>query len=161
MSTIHHRSIILQGARLISVQLLYKVITVFPSPDVQKHGSGNASYTLSPGQYEYPFQFKVFPKASLASRQNVEADAWQLPINNNCSNNNTMFTNLNVAGLRMEMARDTYKHVKKTLPPSLNGFPGEAEIKYFVKVTVVRPQLWKENRRSVRDKYCALSAGLI
>jgi len=41
-----------------------------------------------------------------------------------------------------------YRHVKKTLPPSLTGFPGEAEIRYFVKVTVQRPSLFKENRRS-------------
>ena len=40
-------------------------------------------------------------------------------------------------------------HVKKSLPPSLSGFPGEAEIKYYVKVTVVRPQLFKENHRAV------------
>lgn len=61
-----------------------------------------------------------------------------------------MFTNINMAGLRMEVARDTFRHVKTTLPPSLNGFPGVAEIKYYVKVTVVRPKLWKENRRAVR-----------
>ena len=41
-----------------------------------------------------------------------------------------------------------YRHVKRTLPPSLTGFPGEAEIRYYVKVTVQRPSLFKENRRS-------------
>lgn len=39
-------------------------------------------------------------------------------------------------------------HVKRTLPPSLSGFPGEAEIRYYVKVTVQRPSIWKENKRS-------------
>ena len=39
--------------------------------------------------------------------------------------------------------------MKNTLPPSLSGFPGEAEIRYFVKVTVQRPQFYKENRRAV------------
>lgn len=66
-----------------------------------------------------------------------------------------------MAGLRMEMARDTYKHVKKTLPPSLNGFPGAAEIRYFVKVTVVRPQIWRENRRAVRTRRSMVFACLI
>ena len=47
------------------------------------------------------------------------------------------------------MARDTNRHVKKTLPPSLSGFPGEADIKYFVKATVIRPQFYKENIRAV------------
>ena len=60
-----------------------------------------------------------------------------------------MFTNLNLSGRRMEMARDTTKHVKKTLPPSLSGFPGEAEIRYFVKATVQRPAFYKENFRAV------------
>lgn len=41
-----------------------------------------------------------------------------------------------------------YSHVHKTLPPSLSGFPQEAEIRYYVKVTVQRPSIWKENRRS-------------
>lgn len=58
-------------------------------------------------------------------------------------------TNLSMVGLRVEVARDTFAHVKKTLPPSLNTFPGEAEIKYYVKTTVVRPQFYKENIRSV------------
>lgn len=47
------------------------------------------------------------------------------------------------------MARDTNRHVKKTLPPSVSGFPGEAEIKYFVKATVIRPQFYKGNIRAV------------
>lgn len=41
-----------------------------------------------------------------------------------------------------------YRHVKRTLPPSLTGFPGEAEIRYFVKVTVQRPGIFRENWRS-------------
>ena len=79
---------------------------------------------------------------------NVSAN--QISINNDCSSSNSVFNNFNMAGLRVEMARDTNRHVKKTLPPSLTGFPGEAEIKYFVKVTVVRPAFYKENYRFVR-----------
>lgn len=60
-----------------------------------------------------------------------------------------MRTNLVTTGLKVEMARDTTRHVKKTLPPSLSGFPGMAEIEYFIKVTVIRPQFYKENIRSV------------
>jgi hypothetical protein len=33
----------------------------------------------------------------------------------------------------------------------LTGFPGEAEIRYFVKVTVNRPQFFKENPRAVAN----------
>lgn len=58
-----------------------------------------------------------------------------------------MLTNFNA--LRLEVARNTNNHVKKTLPPSLNGLPGEAEIRYFVKATVQRPAFYKENFRAV------------
>lgn len=60
-----------------------------------------------------------------------------------------MLTNLNFSGLKVEMARDTNRHVKKTLPPTFGGFPGMADIKYFVKATVIRPQFYKENIRAV------------
>ena len=56
---------------------------------------------------------------------------------------------MNLSALRMDMARDTDRHVKKTLPPSLNGLPGEATVHYYVKVTVTRPAFYKENFRSV------------
>lgn len=69
-----------------------------------------------------------------------------------------MLTNLSMVGRRVEIARNTEKHVKKTLPPSLNGFPGEAEIRYFVKVTVQRPSFFKENFRAVSVKKDCLSA---
>lgn len=39
------------------------------------------------------------------------------------------------------------KHVTKTLPPSLTAFPGECEIRYYIKVTISRPGLLKENWR--------------
>lgn len=103
---------------------------VFPSQELQS-ASPTASYTLPAGQYEYFFRFKI-------------------PFNNDCANMNSKLTNLNVAGLRLEMARDTDRHVKKTLPPSLSGFAGQAEIRYYVKVTVQRPAFYKENFRTVR-----------
>lgn len=48
----------------------------------------------------------------------------------------------------MEIARPATRHVKKTLPPTLGGFPGEAEIRYFVKCTVNRHSFFKENARA-------------
>jgi hypothetical protein len=50
-----------------------------------------------------------------------------------------------------EFARAPTHHIKTTLPPSLAGFPGEAEIRYFVKVTVNRPQFFKENPRAIAN----------
>ena len=78
------------------------------------------------------------------------ADWLQVPFNNACStHNNSMLTNLNITGLKVEMARETNRHVKKTLPPSLSGFPGTADIRYYMKVTIIRPQFYKENIRAV------------
>lgn len=75
-----------------------------------------------------------------------------------------MLTNLNFTGRRVEVARNTDRHVKKTLPPSLSGFPGEAEIKYYVKATVSRPEFYKGNIRGVgahgRDLTDTVSCGL-
>ncbi|EGE00151.1 hypothetical protein TESG_07472 [Trichophyton tonsurans CBS 112818] len=112
-------------------KVLYKVVTVFPGPDIQDNVSPNTFYTLLPGVYEYPFQFRF-------------------PFNNDCIDN-PLPTNLNMAGIRVEVARDTNQHIRRTLPPSMTGFPGEAEIKYYVKATVVRPQFYKENYRGFAD----------
>lgn len=48
----------------------------------------------------------------------------------------------------MDVVKTPLRHVKKTLPPTLIGFPGEAEIRYYTKVTVNRPNLFKENARA-------------
>ena len=48
-----------------------------------------------------------------------------------------MLTKLHFTGLKVEVAKDTNRHVRKTLPPSLSGFPGEADIKYYVKATII------------------------
>ncbi|RMZ76393.1 hypothetical protein DV737_g4866, partial [Chaetothyriales sp. CBS 132003] len=107
-------------------KLLYLVQTVFPSPEMQD-GPGNSQYTLPAGQYAYPFRFKF-------------------PINNDCSKSPSLLNDLTLG-----MARVQFRHVKKTLPPSLAGFPGLADIKYYVKVTVVRPKFYQENLRNRLD----------
>ncbi|KAI3007245.1 hypothetical protein CBS147346_3381 [Aspergillus niger] len=113
-------------------KILYKVETVFPTAAVFNAETPDRAYTFARGTYEYPFKFKF-------------------PFNNSCSIHNSMLTNLNITGLRVEMARDTARHVKKTLPPSLSGFPGMADIKYYVKATVIRPQFYKENIRAITN----------
>ncbi len=107
-------------------KILYKVQQVFPSTDI---APGNPSaYTLRPGQHEYAFRFKF-------------------PFNNGCA---THTKSIGFAGIRLIDLPDQtpYRHVTKTLPPSLNGFSEEAEIRYYVKVTVQRPSIWKGNKRS-------------
>ncbi|KAL4991774.1 hypothetical protein BDW68DRAFT_151285 [Aspergillus falconensis] len=113
-------------------KLLYKVTDLFPDPALVNTQSPTTAWTFAPGRYEYPFQFKF-------------------PFNNSCNLHNSMLTNLNISGLKVEMAKQANRHVKRTLPPSLSGFPGMAEIKYYVKATVVRPQFYKENLRAITN----------
>ncbi|KAK1150013.1 hypothetical protein N8T08_003571 [Aspergillus melleus] len=128
----HHEQSDKKRTELEVHKLLYKVVTVFPTPEVFNSKAPNTTYTFASGTYEYPFQFKF-------------------PFNNACSMHNSMLTNLNITGLKVEMAKDTNRHVKKTLPPSLSGFPGEADIKYYLKATIIRPQFYKENIRAIHD----------
>jgi len=55
---------------------------------------------------------------------------------------------VNIGVGAFEIAKPPTRHVKKTLPPTLSGFPGEAEIRYYVKVTVDRQSFFKENPRA-------------
>ncbi|KAK4541927.1 hypothetical protein LTR36_007291 [Oleoguttula mirabilis] len=113
-------------------KILYKVQTVFPPAEVlegRSRGAAKATYTLPPGQHEYAFKFK-------------------LPFNNACHSDRSSMPTVSMSGTGFEMARPPSQHVKKTLPPTLSGFPGEAEIRYFVKATISRHSIFKENPRA-------------
>lgn len=73
----------------------------------------------------------------------------KIPFNNDCVKNSLSANTNNVVGLLGEINRPATRHVRKALPPSLNGLPGQAEIRYYVKVTVQRPAFYKENFRAV------------
>lgn len=121
-------------------KVLYKVQQVFPD---DYHSSANnpfGSFPLNPGQHAFPFKFK-------------------LPINNACSDPQAM-ASIAAAGISgagmfgargirlMDGTKQLYlRHVTKTLPPSLSGVYNEAEIRYYIKVTVQRPGILKENWR--------------
>jgi len=76
------------------------------------------------------------------------AHCLQLPFNNACHTQKSTISNVGVSNFGLEMPRAPTKHVHKTLPPTLSGFPGEAEIRYFVKATVARHSFFKENARA-------------
>ncbi|KAL3469445.1 hypothetical protein BJX99DRAFT_241301 [Aspergillus californicus] len=114
-------------------KLLYKVSDLFPDPAlITNQANPNTAWTFKAGRYDYPFRFKF-------------------PFNNACNPQNSMLTNLNFSGLKVEMAKQANRHVKRTLPPSLSGFPEMADIKYYVKATVARPQFYKENLRAITN----------
>lgn len=127
-----------------SHKLLYKIQQVFPD---EYYTSGNNPYgahPLQPGEHEFPFKFK-------------------LPINNACSDPMAMSKIGGIGGVGgfgsggglfgggfrvMDGSKQLFlRHVTRTLPPSLTGFPMEAEIRYYIKVTVQRPGFLKENWR--------------
>lgn len=71
----------------------------------------------------------------------------QLPFNNSCGENKPR--DLKFGGVALAYVGDTNNHIKSALPPTLTGFPGEAEIRYYVKATVKRPQIWRADIRCV------------
>ena len=74
----------------------------------------------------------------------------QLPFNNDCTSAQLANPTITLfGGINVDVTKVPLRHVKQTLPPTLTGFPGEAEIRYYVKATVNRPNLFKENARSI------------
>ena len=71
----------------------------------------------------------------------------QLPFNNSCGENKPR--DLKFGSVALAYVGDTNHHIKSALPPTLTGFPGEAEIRYYVKATVKRPQIWRADIRCV------------
>lgn len=116
-------------------KLLYKVETVFPTPEVRETTASNSytnyrtpQYTLLHGMYEYPFKFKI-------------------PFNSDCVNNTSLIKDLKVGSISVQYGQEPI-HAKLALPPTLAGYPGEAEIRYFVKATVVQPKFYQKNIRN-------------
>jgi hypothetical protein len=46
-------------AAMLTGQLMYKIVRVWPPPNVHVDPRGKANFVISPGLYEYPFEFKV------------------------------------------------------------------------------------------------------
>jgi hypothetical protein len=116
-----------QGAAKENHKILYQVSQAFPSQNLGSGTTPGLAYTLRAGQHEYPFRFKI-------------------PFNNSCSDSQYQQV---IPGSGFGGSQQLpYRHTKRTLPPSLARFPGKAEIKYYVKVTVQRRSRFKENRRS-------------
>ncbi|KAI1207226.1 uncharacterized protein F4807DRAFT_436238 [Annulohypoxylon truncatum] len=109
-------------------KILYKVFQVYPDD--------GASIAFQPGMHEFKFNFKM-------------------PLNNICYDEKAMSGLLGLGGIGGSSGFRTMdgtkqlmlQHVKSTLPPSLTGFPQEAEIRYYLKVTIQRPGFFKENWR--------------
>lgn len=114
-------------------KFLYIVHTVFPAPAVSAAVKDNTTgFTLKAGQYTYPFRIRI-------------------PINAVCTNaagSLLQKVSFDIPNRTVDYAKQSMRHVKGTLPPSLSGIPGDiAWIKYFLKATVNRPAFYKTNLR--------------
>ncbi|TKX19649.1 arrestin N-terminal domain-containing protein [Elsinoe australis] len=110
-------------------KILYKTVTLFPPPELRSRPGEKSSFTLPPGTHEYAFSFKI-------------------PFNAACALDKNAAPAISVSGMSVEIARPPPGHLRRPLPPTLRGFPGEAEIRYFLKATVARPNILKENIRA-------------
>lgn len=132
----------------VHVQIMYKIQVVFPPDKLATQPiamSGRGGYTLPPGVHVYRFSFKV----RSIEQQLIEADDRQLPFNNACIADQSNLPTFNLGGLTLDMVKAPSHHIKNPLPPSFAGFPGEADIRYFVKATIARPSILRENVRCV------------
>lgn len=123
-------------------KILYKVAQVFPD---ESKPMLPAPYILAPGMHRFNFQFR-FPFNNICSDPSAMARIGGIAGPGGVASGSGLF---GFGGIRvMDGTKQLmYNHVKQTLPPSFTGFPGEAEIRYFVKVTIQRPGLFRENWR--------------
>lgn len=143
-------------------KVLYDTMIVFP-PDNVRQVSSAKEFTLTPGNYRYPFEFKIPLNNSCVKLLGItnavlfNPQRFDFSINNGNFNRNTI---RNIATLYINNASgaqgpqqaqqdQTDYHIVSQLPPSLSGIGDFASVKYFVKVTCKRASLLKMNLRAI------------
>ncbi|KAK4448233.1 hypothetical protein QBC34DRAFT_115795 [Podospora aff. communis PSN243] len=140
---ISHRELGPSGDILVeNHKILYKVAQVFPDENKPQLP---VPIILAPGTHRFPFQFR-FPFNNACSDPEAMARIGGLAGPGGLGSGSGLF---GLGGIRvMDGTKQLmYTHAKQTLPPSFTGFPGEAEIRYYIKVTIQRPGLFRENWR--------------
>ncbi|KAK6461635.1 hypothetical protein DFJ63DRAFT_297869 [Scheffersomyces coipomensis] len=139
-------------------KVLYDTLIVFP-PDNVRQVSQAKEFTLTPGNYSYPFEFKLPLNNSCVKLQGVtnkisfNKKTFDLVINNGNFNSNMIrnkaqqFINNGSVNGNGNAHTQNY-HITNQLPPSLSGIGEFANIKYYVKVTCKRSSFLKTNLRS-------------
>ncbi|EFX02984.1 arrestin n-terminal domain containing protein [Grosmannia clavigera kw1407] len=115
-------------------KILYQVVQAYPPKMGDSEKKAPAATILQAGRHTFPFQF-------------------ELPFNNTCANPSALSRSGvglgDTSGIRVMNGTKQLllRHIRQTLPPSYGESSGQVEIRYFVKVTVQRPGLFKENWR--------------
>lgn len=141
-------------------KVLYDSVVVFPPPNVRNVQLGR-EFTLTPGNYTYPFEFTIplelncvkvsgITNKVLFNKKNMSV------VLNNGNFNQKFFVNkaklyLNQQldpGMPPQRSSVQQYHISAQLPPLLLGMDDFALVKYFVKVTCKRLLIFKQNLRS-------------
>lgn len=143
-------------------KVLYESSVVFPPDNVQKVSQAK-EFTLTPGNYQYPFEFRIPLNNSCVKLQGItnkvlfNRKTFDINFINgslNCTNVKNMaqkyyqhYTGSQNMPTTQEFETSNY-HLSSQLPPSLSGMQDFASIKYFVKVTCKRSSFLKTNLRA-------------
>lgn len=148
-------------------KVLYDTMVVFPPENVRPVSKAK-EFTLPPGNYEYPFRFKI-PLASecskvsgISNKVSFNTKTFDLKINNGNFNTlvimaaaNDYITQLSNpdAHLRNQKSRNheleqNQYHIVGQLPPTMKVSDKQGSVEYFVKVTCKRLSFLKSNFRA-------------
>ncbi|CAI5760270.1 unnamed protein product [Candida verbasci] len=150
-------------------KVLYDTAIVFP-PDNVRQVSSAKEFTLTPGNYSYPFEFKIplnnscHKLSGISNKLSFNLKTMDLMINNGNFNSQFVknkaqkyyqdyksngFSNSNGNGSNNSPPNFSQPyHITSQLPPSLSGIGDFANIKYFIKVTCKRSSFIKPNLRA-------------
>lgn len=143
-------------------KVLYDTLIVFPPSNVRKVSQAK-EFTLNPGNYSYPFEFKIPLNSSCSQLKGItnkvlfNMKKMDLVINNGNFNTNALRNMAqsyyqNYAGVPSSQQspqahQEQQYHITSQLPPSLS-LGDFASVKYYVKVTCKRASFLKANLRS-------------
>ncbi|CAH2350686.1 hypothetical protein CLIB1423_02S02806 [[Candida] railenensis] len=151
-------------------KVLYDTSIVFPPENVRKVSNAK-EFTLAPGNYSYPFEFKIplnnscIKMRGITNKLSFNKKTFDLSINNGNFNTNTIRNaamqyldgggggtsgpaDQNGVNAPAAAGGNGY-HCTSQLPPSLSGLGDLADIRYFIKVTCKRSSFIKPNLRSM------------
>lgn len=125
-------------------RLLYDTLIVFP-PENVRNVSKAKDFTITPGTYTYPFQFRIPLKTNCAKNESGPTYTSSNPLG--AFSLDALKRDLNDIGLINHQDPGS-RHYSSQLPPTLPSKNHSAEIKYFVKATCKRSSLFKMSSRS-------------
>lgn len=125
-------------------KLLYDSLIVFP-PENVRQVSKTKDFTITPGTYTYPFQFRIPLKTNCVKNDGGPTFTASNPLG--AFNLDSLRRDLNDMRLTNHQNPNS-NHFSSQLPPTLPSSNHSAEIRYFVKATCKRSSFFKMSLRS-------------